>query len=402
MQANPNYTHLEKHVSIDRITLLQGGTRSGKTYAVIDWIINHCLKHEDVGLEIDIVRDTFTALKATAWKDFENRLIEFGLYDHTQHNKTDHSYRLSGNTINYYGCDTPEKIHGRSRDLLWINEAHQFPQEIIDQLFPRTRYRIIADYNPALPTEHWLDKYIQQYPPCITTYKDNPHLTQDQIDDIESRRGDGTGYWWSVYGNGHRMRLQGLVFPNWERGKFPEHLPYIFGQDYGFNPDPTTLVKVAVDEKAKVIYAKYCYHGNKLSTDEIFERNNQITGGKQIIADGAEKRLINELFMRGQNIREAIKGPGSVVDGLRTMSGYRIVIEDTSDDKVIQREFDNYAWHDKKSETPIDAWNHFIDSIRYAAMNLIESNNRGSATTVNNIKKVKVIKPRRASRIYKL
>ncbi len=128
--------------------MLQGGTRSAKTYSTIYFIIWLCENYS--GFEIDIVRDTFTALKATAWKDFMDVLIKTNIYNVLNHNKSDHTYNLNGNTISYYGADTPDKIHGRSRDILWINEAHQFPQETIDQLFPRTRYRIIADYNPAL------------------------------------------------------------------------------------------------------------------------------------------------------------------------------------------------------------------------------------------------------------
>ena len=160
MRANPNYTHLKKHVPEDRVTLLQGGTRSGKTFSVIYYIIWLCKENRSAGIEIDIVRDTFTALKATAWKDFKQVLIEHGLYNSEDHNKTDHIYNLFGNYISYYGADNPHKIHGRSRDLLWVNEAHQFPQETVDQLFPRTRHRIICDYNPAIGDDHWLDELI--------------------------------------------------------------------------------------------------------------------------------------------------------------------------------------------------------------------------------------------------
>ena len=83
-------------------------------------------------MEIDIVRDSFTALKATVWKDFKNVLISCELYDITKHNRTDHHYNLNGNIISYYGADDPKKIHGRARDILWINEAHQFPEEVIE------------------------------------------------------------------------------------------------------------------------------------------------------------------------------------------------------------------------------------------------------------------------------
>jgi Rad3-related DNA helicase len=63
MQSNPNFEYLHERVENQRITLLQGGTRSGKTYSTILFLIDYCLLYS--GMEIDIVRDTFTALSIT-------------------------------------------------------------------------------------------------------------------------------------------------------------------------------------------------------------------------------------------------------------------------------------------------------------------------------------------------
>ena len=266
-KPSPNFTFLKEKIDIQRNILLQGSTRSGKTWAIIYFLIYFCKKFKGAGIEIDIVRDTFTALKATVWKDFYTILTKHNLYEASNHNKTDHIYNLVGNFINYYGADTPEKIHGRSRDILWINEAHQFPSETIDQLFPRTRHKIIADYNPALGLEHWLDDYIDEYPPLITTYKDNPFLTQAQINEIESRKDNK--YWWSVYGEGVRANREGVIFENWTTGEFNTNLVYCYGQDFGFTNDPTTLIKVAVDQKHKKIYLHQCYFSEGLTTEQI-------------------------------------------------------------------------------------------------------------------------------------
>ena len=345
---------------------MQGGTRSAKTYSTIYFIIWLCENYS--GFEIDIVRDTFTALKATAWKDFMDVLIKTNLYNVLNHNKSDHTYNLNGNTISYYGADTPDKIHGRSRDILWINEAHQFPQETIDQLFPRTRYRIIADYNPALGLEHWLDPYIEKHPPLVTTYKDNPFLTQSQIEDIESRKSNQ--YWWTIYGSGERANRQGAIFTNWTQGDFDNSLPYVYGQDYGFSVDPTTLVKVAVDDKKKIIYAHEMFYSTSgMGTNEIFEANKQCTKPNElIIADSAEPRLIDDLRRKGLNIQPCEKGAGSVSAGITKMQDYQIVITPTSHN--LRKELSNYIWNDKKAGIPVDAFNHCIDPLRYSTMYL--------------------------------
>jgi PBSX family phage terminase large subunit len=370
MAANPNYLYLKDNVKKQRVTLLQGGTRSGKTYAAIYYLIWLCKHYSN--LEIDIVRDTFTALKATAWKDFKDVLIQHEIYNETHHNKTDHSYNLWGNNINYYGADTPAKIHGRARDILWVNEAHQFPAETIDQLFPRTRHKIIADYNPALGLEHWLDTYIEQYPPCITTYKDNPHLTAAQIQDIESRQGNQ--YWWQVYGSGQRANREGAIFTNWITGEFDNSLPYCYGQDYGFSVDPTTLVRVAVDKKAKKIYVDECfYNKNQLGTEAIYELNKAhlLKPSDLIIADSAEPRLIDELRRKGLNIRGAIKGQGSVTAGITQMQDYQIIVTERSSNA--RKELSNYCWSDKKAGIPIDDYIQTLDPIRYTLKELTQT-----------------------------
>ena len=45
-KANPNYLHLKKSVPKHRTTLLQGGTRSGKTYSTIYYFIDLCMRHK--------------------------------------------------------------------------------------------------------------------------------------------------------------------------------------------------------------------------------------------------------------------------------------------------------------------------------------------------------------------
>lgn len=362
-KANPNYIFLKKSIKNKRVSLLQGGTRSGKTFSVIYFIIELCEHYK--GLEIDIVRDTFTALKATVWKDFEGVLKESRLYNSDNHNKTDHIYYLNGNTISYYGSDTPDKIHGRSRDILWINEAHQFDAEIISQLFPRTRSRIICDYNPALGIDHWLDTYIEKYPPLITTYKDNPHLTKEQVADIESRKNDK--YWWAVYGSGIRAVREGIIFTNWKVGNFNNDLPYCYGQDYGFAKDPTTLIKLAVDENTKHIYVhELIYDSTGLGTKEIAQMNKSKLDkyNDLIVADSAELRLISDLQREGLNMLPCEKGQGSVIAGITAMLDYTIIV--TNESINIQKELSNYIWNDKKAGIPIDDNNHAIDAMRYA------------------------------------
>ncbi len=374
-KANPNFTYLKDAVPKQRVTLLQGGTRSGKTWAVIYYIIWLCKEHPNAGMEIDICRDTFTALKNTAWKDFKDILIKHELYDRLSHNMTNGKYILFGNTINYYGADDSKKIHGRSRDILWLNEANHLPEDTVNQLFPRTRHKVIADYNPALPVEHWLDHYIPKYKPFISTYRDNPHLTQSQVEDIEEKISNP--YWWTVYGTGQRSQPTGAVFSHWSTGPFEETDLMGFGQDYGFSQDATTLIECSINRKQKTIHLRECFYEVGLSTGAIYELNMQHAGRENlIVGDSAEPRLISELKGRGLNIVSAIKGQGSITSGISLMLEYKIIIEPKSENLI--KEFNNYQWISKTNKTvPKDEWNHCIDACRYFISQVLENPHRG-------------------------
>ena len=374
--ANPNFIYLKERVPKQRITLLQGGTRSGKTYSALYYILRLCLNHS--GMEIDIVRANYNILKATVWKDFENILKDAGIYSAKNHNKSEKTYILNGNVINYYGLDDDAKVHGRSRDILFINEAQQVSEEATKQLFPRTRKRIIIDYNPAIGDGHWIEKLWDKYPPLITTYKENVHLSREQVEDIESRRNDA--YWWAVYGSGLKAKREGVALPNWHYGEFDESLPFLFGQDFGYSKDPTTLVKFAINKRAKKIYVRLLVYEPYLTTEQITSKNKEFAGRKLIVADSASggDRLIAEMQNSGLNIRKAKKG--RIAERIVSLSGYEIIVCPKSLPDLAT-ELNNYSWHEKKSGLLIDDYNHAIDAISYAYNELIDKVKPTKATT---------------------
>jgi phage terminase large subunit len=83
-----------------------------------------------------------------------------------------------------------------------------------------------------------------------------------------------------------------------------------------------------------------------------------------IVADSANKREIQDLRAAGLNVIPAKKGPGSIQTGLRAMLGYTLIID--PDSKNLVKELSNYVWNDRKSDTPVDEYNHLIDAARYA------------------------------------
>lgn len=170
-------------------------------------------------------------------------------------------------------------------------------------------------------------------------------------------------------------KAEGVIFNNWRIGEFNENINSIFGQDYGFSIDPTTLIEVAIDNDKKKIYVRDCYGKQGLSTNEIFTLNKHHAKDNLIIGDSAEPRLISELEDRGQNIEASIKGQGSITSGISLMQDFEIIIEEGSTEIV--KEFNNYIWLSKKANVPIDAYNHRIDPIRYVLSYYFANQNKG-------------------------
>jgi phage terminase large subunit len=209
-----------------------------------------------------------------------------------------------------------------------------------------------------------------------STYLDNlENLDQSFIDIIERMQTENPQKYEHQIMGGWLAKAEGVVFDNWELGEFNNDLPYIFGQDFGFSIDPTTLFQVAIDRKSKKIHLRELIYKAKLVTSEIAEHNQQYAGNKLIVADSSEPRLIEELKARGNNIIATEKGAGSVSAGIALMQDYKLIV--TPDSINLIKELNNYAWSDKKSGVPIDMYNHAIDAIRYAVFYQLANPSKG-------------------------
>ena len=198
-----------------------------------------------------------------------------------------------------------------------------------------------------------------------TTYLDNiKNLDQSFIDEAEYIKQNNPKKFEHVILGGWLDKAEGVVFDNWEFGKFnPDNLQTSFGQDFGFSIDPTTLVEVAIDKGKKIIYVKEHLYKPKLTTSEIAYINKQTCGRSIVIADSAEPRLIDELSRAGCNIRAAEKGQGSINLGVELIKDYKLIVD--NDSMNVAKELNNYVYLDKGSKLYVDDFNHIIDAIRY-------------------------------------
>ena len=167
--------------SKSRISQHIGGTRSGKSWAILHFLIVEALKNP---LTITIVRKTIPSLKRTVIKDFSDILKGLNIWREDDFNITDRIYRLNESTIQFINSDDAEKLRGLKSDILFIDEASEIDEESYFQLSIRTTGKIILAFNPTISPYHWLRK-MENCERYVTTYKDNPYLPKEMVDAIE-------------------------------------------------------------------------------------------------------------------------------------------------------------------------------------------------------------------------
>lgn len=396
MQASRVLNDLLKSTKTGRV--LEGGSRSSKTWSIIQWMMLYCQQNRNQGKEITISRDRLTWLKATVFKDFKEVLLTQGWWKDAANNKSEMTYQLFGNEFSFIGLDEPAKLHGRKQNIFWINEvigtpgsAYNPSKDVFDQLEMRTTDGWFMDYNPKV-TSHWIYDSVLTRPDVDwfkSTMLDNPFLEEKirlKILSYEPTVGNvsqGTAdrVKWLIYGLGERAQHEGLIFTNIQYVReIPESARLIaYGLDFGFTNDVSALMRVCMlngELWVEEIIYETALTNNDLS--RLFEKNG-IKTSDEIIADSAEQKSIAELRAKGWNIKGVVKGKDSINYGINTLKKYKINITEKS--TGFKQEAENYVWKEdlqtgKITNVPVDDFNHGWDAVRYVAlMKLSEQRN---------------------------
>ncbi len=366
MEVNINTTITFEHLleAGNRVTHHIGGTRSGKTYAIIQFLIVKALEGSET---ITVVRKTIPSLKRTVIKDFTDILKSLNIYDEDNWNTTDRIYNFPNSTIQFLNTDDGDKLRGVKSSILFIDEASEVDEESYFQLSIRTSGKIIFAYNPTISPYHWL-RQMQDCERYVTNYKDNPYLPKEMIKAIEDLQFTNEKKW-KIYGKGEYAANDKAVFEfdicdNID-GDF-----ICFGYDSGYSSDPAALV--AIYKNSDTLYLEELIYETGLVTNDIIDRFKKLAIDKNqtIWCDSSEPRLIEELYRSGFNTKPVVKGKDSINFGISVMKNYKIKILKTSQNLInemyaYQYETDKHGYVTDRPEGGLD---HAIDAARYGCM----------------------------------
>lgn len=348
-----------------RIVAMQGGTRSGKTYNILLFFVIKLLTER--GKIFTICRSSLNTIKGSVLRDFIEILMLMGIYDENQHNKTDQTYMLNGNLVEFISTDQPQKIRGRKRNYLFINECNEIKFDAWMQLLFRTEDFIVIDYNPS-DEFHWIYDQVLTRDDCdffLTTYLDNPFIPIDLVNEIERLKEADQDYW-RVYGLGERGSSKDTIYTHWRehRGIIPAGADIFYGLDFGFN---NAMALTQVGEFEGVNYVKQMIYQTKMNTQNLIDEMKILGIGrnKEVFADPARPDMIEEIRKAGFNIFPA---NNEVFDGIQKVKSMPLRICDDSPNVLKEIKF--YKWKidkdNRKLDEPVKFNDHAMDAMRYA------------------------------------
>jgi phage terminase large subunit len=396
IEVNKKYAPIATDDS--RYFIITGGRGSGKSFSVNLMLV---LLTYEAGHTILFTRYTLASAYISIIPEFIDKLETLNIFSDFRVTKDEIRNKRSGSKIVFKGIKTSSGDQTANLKSLqgvttWVmDEAEELVDEdIFDKIDLSVRQqdqrnRVMLILNPTTK-EHWIynrffeDKGVQEGQNICkgnttyihTTYKDNlDNLSESyiqQIENIKKRRPEK--YKHQMLG-GWLSKAEGVIFTNWKVGKFKRVGVSVFGQDYGFASDESTLVETNIDKANKTIYLRECFYLTQLTTSQIAQLNLNHAKTDLIVGDSAEPRLISEVKSKGCNLVPAIKGQGSITYGISLLQDYDLIIDENSINLI--KELNNYCWLERKSNTPIDKWNHLLDAVRYAVSYQLQNPNRG-------------------------
>ena len=386
-----------------RYLFLYGGAGSSKSESAGRKIIYRCMK--EGGHKVLILRKIRNSVHESVVPVIKDILEENEIpydYNKTDRRLTFYNYVGQKNVILFDGLDNPEKIKSiKGITMIWMEELTEFGKKDFMQVDLRIRgltefyKQIMGTFNPDEAQAAWIKEMFFEDDSAYTgpgkregsylhhsTIEDNPILEiydeyikiVEAIDDPALRK---------IYREGRWAAVKGLIFPNWDTVPFPtyeddegktqprpaEWFDNIFyGVDFGYSSDPAAVIKIY--RKARELWLQQIIYRIGLTNDDMADiliEDERVDINDFFFCDSAEPKSIEELWRRGINAKDALKGPDSVRAGIRYLQGCTVHILDDSPDIAEERKA--YKWaEDKNGELttkPVKYKDHAIDGTRY-------------------------------------
>lgn len=371
-----------------------GGRGSGKSHFFAEMMVERCVADKD--LRAVCIREIQKSLKFSSKQLIEDKIKKLGVSHLFEITETE-IRRVGGlGIIIFQGmqdhtADSIKSLEGFG--LAWVEEAQNLSARSLRLLRPTIRKdgsEIWFSWNPDQKTDAVDALFFGAEPPenaviARVNYTENPFMPDTLREEMEYDKRVSPETFDHVWLGGYNEKSSAKIMNGkWVLDEFePEpdwNGPY-FGADWGFSQDPTTLVKCW--ENDGVLYVEYEVYEIGLEISDTPAAFLTVPDSKRykIRADSARPETISHVRRAGFNIVPAVKGKGSVEDGIAHLRGYkRIVIHPRCQHTAKEARLYSYKVDKLSGEILpdiIDANNHCWDAIRYAVEHLMKRKPRG-------------------------
>jgi phage terminase large subunit len=382
-----------------------GGRGSGKSHFFAELLIERCIAEPDT--RAVCVREIQKSLDQSVKQLLEDKIKALGVGSYfevldTEIHLLDDNGKRAGRII-FQGMQnhTAESIKSlEGYNLAWVEEAQSLSQRSLDLLRPTIRSpgsELWFSWNPKRKTDP-VDVLLrgEHRPPSAVVVKanftDNPWLPEELRADLEWDRERDLDKYRHVWLGEYQTISKATVFRNWKVEEFtaPADAIHRFGADWGFSVDPSVLIrchiigrKLYVDQEAYKVGCEIdetpaLFAGNDTQAPPRWTNEKQHRGIPgaltwTIRADSARPETVSYMQRRGFKIIPAVKGPGSLEDGVEFLKTYDIIVHPRCThtvDELTSYSFKTDPLTDEVLPVLEDKKNHVIDALRYACEGL--------------------------------
>lgn len=369
-----------------RIKVVQGGTSSGKTYAIIPILINRALSENR--LKITVVAETLPSVKEGAMDIFMSVMQDTGRWIDSCWNASSltYTFKSTKSRIQFKSFDSEGKAKASGkRDILFLNEANHIDWKIADALMIRSIETYI-DYNPDV--EFWVHTELLQQDNVdyiILTFEDNEGLPPETLEDLLIKREkafiDSTisppelfneknikneywANWWRVYGLGITGKISGVIFQDWKEVQtIPNNARLICnGVDFGFSI--SKFASVNIWQLDQHYYLEELVYETNLTNPEAAQRmkDNGYVNSTIAYCDYAEPKSIKELKDAGIRAVECESKTDIKMFAIKKLNEKTFFIKGEN----LKKELQLWKWDEKTGKPQKNANDHLMDAICYA------------------------------------
>jgi len=266
-------------------------------------------------------------------------------------------------------------------NICWVEEADVVSESSWQTLIPTIREpgsEIWISFNPCEEDAPTYKRFVLNPPPRSlvrkVTWRDNPWFSRESAEERDHLRStDPEAYMHVWEGEVLKRSAAQILAGKWKIDDFapgPEWDGPYFGADWGFSQDPTTLLKVWINDGNLYVEHEAYKVGCELDdTPALFDK---VPGSRRyrIRADNSRPETISHIRRAGFDVVACDKWPGCVEDGIAHLRQYKqIVIHPRCRETILEARLYSYKV-DKRTGDPLPdvlgKHDHCIDAIRYA------------------------------------